>query len=178
VTVSAETLLRLSNAPGELDGAGPIPAEVARELAANGQWRRWLVSEAGQLLDIGARTYRPRAALDRFVRGRDRTCRFPTCNAPAVRCDLDHTLTFHGEGGETTDVNLAPLCRHHHRLKHETDWSYERLPNGDVVWTAPSGRRYVKRAEYHGDDPWLTDIYRRTHAKMRLALATTNPRRG
>ncbi len=178
VTVSAETLLRLSDAPGELDGVGPLPADVARELAANGEWRRWLVSGTGQLLDIGATTYRPGAALDRFVRGRDRTCRFPTCNAPAVRCDLDHTLAFHGEHGETTDENLVALCRHHHRLKHETEWRYWREPNGDVVWIAPSGRRYVKQAEYHGDDPWLNDIFRRVHFRMRAALATASPSPG
>src|SRR4051812_1653851 len=173
VTVSAETLMRLSNPPGELDGVGPLPADVVRELAANGEWRRFLVSETGQLLDIGATTYRPRAALERFVRGRDRTCRFPTCNEPAVRCDLDHTLAFHGDHGETTDRNLAGLCRHHHRLKHETAWRYWLESNGDVVWIAPSGRRYVKPAEYHGDDPWLNDIFRRAHFKMRAALATS-----
>src|SRR4051812_31485803 len=160
VTVSAETLLRLSETPGELDGVGPLPADVVRELAANGDWRRFLVSETGQLLDVGATTYRPRVALERFVRGRDRTCRFPTCNASAVRCDLDHTLAFHGEHGETTDENLVALCRHHHRLKHETEWRYWMEPTGDVVWVAPSGRRYVKPAEYHGDDPWLNDIFR------------------
>src|SRR4051812_23907215 len=38
VTVSAETLLRLSDTPGELDGVGPLPADVVRELAANGDW--------------------------------------------------------------------------------------------------------------------------------------------
>lgn len=35
VTVSATTLLRLDDQPGELAGYGPIPAETARELAAD-----------------------------------------------------------------------------------------------------------------------------------------------
>ncbi|HSP38324.1 MAG TPA: hypothetical protein VLR26_11280, partial [Frankiaceae bacterium] len=51
VTVSLETLLGLSELPGDLDGA-PIPASVARELAADGRWRRWIVeASTGRLLD-------------------------------------------------------------------------------------------------------------------------------
>src|SRR5947209_10838663 len=104
----------------------PIPAEVARELAADGRWRRWLLEpQTGHLLEVGSATYRPTTALDRFVRGRDRTCRFPSCTRPTVRCDLDHTLAFHSADGDTVPANLTALCRHHHRLKHETDWSYQ-----------------------------------------------------
>jgi hypothetical protein len=167
VTMSAETLLRLSEAPGELAGYGPIPAEVARELAADGQWRRWLFEPTGRLADVGGRTYRPSAGLDRYVRGRDRTCRFPTCTVPAERCDLDHTLAFHTEDGETTAGNLVVLCRHHHRLKHETDWSYAAQPNGDVVWTAPSGRSYTTAAEDHADDGILSAFIAECHRKER-----------
>jgi hypothetical protein len=169
VTVSAETLLRLSEAPGELDGYGPIPAEVARELAADGEWRRWLLEPSGRLADVGGRTYRPSAKLDRYVRGRDRTCRFPTCTMSSERCDLDHTLAFHTEDGETSQNNLVALCRHHHRLKHETDWTYTMEPNGDVVWTAPSGRSYTAFAGDHADDAaistFLADCSRRDRDK-------------
>jgi hypothetical protein len=167
VTVPLTTLLRLSDQPGELDGM-PIPAEAARELAADGRWRRWIVEPvSGALLDIGSTTYRPRAALDRFVRGRDRTCRFPSCTQPSVRCDLDHTFAFHTEDGQTVRGNLVPLCRHHHRLKHETDWSYAVRGNGDVVWTAPSGRQYVDRADDHYDDPVISRVFSRAHARRR-----------
>jgi hypothetical protein len=76
VTVSAATLLHLAEEPGELTGWGVIDADTARALAADGEWRRWLLDEgSGWLLDVGSRTYRPTVAMDRFVRGRDRTCR-------------------------------------------------------------------------------------------------------
>jgi hypothetical protein len=165
VTVSAETLLHLSETPGELDGFGPIPAEIARELAADGSWRRWLLEPTGRLADVGATTYRPSAAPGRYVRGRDRTCRFPTCTRPAGGCDLDHTRAFHSQGGETSAENLVALCRRHHRLKHETDWIYFSEPNGHVVWTAPSGRRYTAYAEHHGDDEYLSAEYAEWHRK-------------
>jgi hypothetical protein len=175
VTVSMETMLRLTDQPGELEGYGPIPADVAREMAAGGELRRWLTEESGKLLDVGDRTYRPSAALDRYIRGRDRTCRFPSCDAPAVRCDLDHTLSFHVEGGRTVRVNLVALCRRHHRLKHETDWSYELLENGDVKWTSPSGRVFVKEAETYEDDGVLSAHYARIHRKERERQAGKNP---
>ncbi|WP_419538768.1 hypothetical protein [Mycolicibacterium fortuitum] len=33
--------------------------------------------------------YRPSAGLSEFIRWRDLTCRFPGCDAPAERCDVD-----------------------------------------------------------------------------------------
>lgn len=171
VTVPLTTLLRLSEEPGELDGV-PLPAEVARELAADGRWRRWTTDpESGALLDVGAVTYRPNAALDRFVRGRDRTCRFPSCTQPSVRCDLDHTVAFNTANGKTVRGNLIPLCRHHHRAKHETDWSYTVRANGDVAWTAPSGRQYVDAADDHCDDPVISRVHARAHARDRANAA-------
>ncbi|MDQ1631328.1 MAG: hypothetical protein QOC80_1300, partial [Frankiaceae bacterium] len=177
VTIPLTTLLRLSDQPGELDGM-PLPAEAARELAADARWRRWIVEPvSGALLDIGSATYRPHAALDRFVRGRDRTCRFPSCTQPSVRCDLDHTVAFHTEDGETVRGNLIALCRHHHRLKHETDWNYTVRPNGDVVWTAPSGRQYVDSASDHYDDPAISRVHARAHARERAKAGKPNGRR-
>lgn len=167
VTVALSTLLRLAEAPGDLDGL-PIDAEAARELAADNRWRLWVTEDGtGRLLDVGATSYRPGAITQRLVRGRDRTCRFPNCEQPAVRCDLDHTKAFHTEDGKTVCENLCCLCRHHHRLKHETDWSYRLEPNGDVVWTAPSGREYATLAEHPGDHDVLSANYAAAHARER-----------
>lgn len=177
VTVSLATLLRLSEASGDLDGV-PIPAEVARDLAADGAWRRWLIEPtSGHLLDVGSTTYRPNAALDRFVRARDRTCRFPGCRRPTVRCDLDHTLAFHTECGETVPGNLVALCRRHHRLKHESDWSYRVDQSGGVVWTSPTGRTYRQPPEDHGDDPLLSELFARWHAQDRKKQSRSRPDR-
>jgi hypothetical protein len=53
--------------------------------------------------------YVPSAALARFVRCRDMTCRFPGCDEPADRCDLDHTIAY--PVGPTQAANLKCLCR-------------------------------------------------------------------
>jgi 5-methylcytosine-specific restriction endonuclease McrA len=56
------------------------------------------------------------------VRARDRTCRFPACNRPARRCELDH-ITAREHGGPTNQANLHCLCSRHHHLKHEAGWT-------------------------------------------------------
>jgi hypothetical protein len=54
VVVPVTTLLGLSEEPGELAGYGPIPAGVARQIAADATWRRLLTDPAsGALLDYG-----------------------------------------------------------------------------------------------------------------------------
>jgi Domain of unknown function (DUF222)/HNH endonuclease len=146
VTVPAVTLAG-GTQPGELAGYGPIDADTARLLAAGGfsrdtTWRRLLTDPvSGAVLDVGRRRYRPPAALAEHVRVRDRSCVFPGCVRPASSCDLDHTVAWE-DGGTTSHRNLAPLCRHHHRLKHEGGWGLSQHEAGVYCWTSPTGRGY------------------------------------
>src|SRR5262249_61185497 len=72
VTVPASTLMGLDDQPGDLAGYGPIPAELARELAAEGTWRRLVTDPlSGTLLDYGRTTYRPPAGPAQFARARE-----------------------------------------------------------------------------------------------------------
>lgn len=146
VSLDAATLAGLAEHPGELAGYGPIPAEMARELAAAAQrWRAALIDEqTGHLKGISI-AYRPRRLLNLAVAARDRTCCFPGCRRPARRCDLDHTIPYH-LGGPTTFGNLGPLCRRHHRLKTHTDWALHQPEPGLFLWTSPTGRTHHFRA--------------------------------
>jgi hypothetical protein len=82
--------------------------------------------------------YRPEAELDRFVRLRDRRCRFPGCRARPIRCDLDHEVPW--PWGPTSHENLCCLCRHHHRLGHQAPgWRLRGLADGGLEWTTPGG---------------------------------------
>ncbi|MDQ2882815.1 MAG: 13E12 repeat family protein [Actinomycetota bacterium] len=80
VIVPITMLLGLDDQPGELVGYGPIPAELARQIAADDTWRRLLCDPvSGALLDHGRATYTPPAGLAEFVRARDVYCRNPIC---------------------------------------------------------------------------------------------------
>ncbi|HKE65806.1 MAG TPA: DUF222 domain-containing protein [Micromonosporaceae bacterium] len=88
----------------------------------------------------------PNAALAQWIATRDRTCRAPGCRVPARVADIDHTVD-HSAGGTTTHDNLAVLCRHHHRLKHEGGWFVSQPAPGTLTWTSPAGRTYVREPD-------------------------------
>jgi hypothetical protein len=85
--------------------------------------------------------YVPSRQLADFVRCRDLTCRFPGCDEPAYHCDIDHTIAY--PVGPTCASNLKCLCRKHHLLKTFWGWLDRQLPDGMVIWTAPSGQTYT-----------------------------------
>ena len=105
--------------PGELDGYGPIPAELATRLAADptGTWRRLVTDPHGQLLDYGRTTYRPPQDLADHVITRDQRCRMPGCHRTARRSHLDH-ITDWNAGGTTSPREPAPTVRT--RPHHQT----------------------------------------------------------
>ena len=74
------------------------------------------------------------------------TCVFPWCTRPSRGADLDHIEPWSSEpgGGQTSTANLAPLCRHHHRLKTHTAWTYRRLDTRQFLWTDPHGTHYLR----------------------------------
>ncbi|RKS80722.1 uncharacterized protein DUF222 [Motilibacter peucedani] len=148
VTVSLETLLGLSDAPGELAGYGPVPAPMARALAADGAWRRLVTDPlTGTLVDLSPHTYRPGARLRAYVVAADQHCSHPGCSRPATDCDLDHIQPFDHDrperGGATTAVNLAPRCRRDHNVKTWFAWTVTRAPDGTLVHRTPLGRAYT-----------------------------------
>jgi hypothetical protein len=86
--------------------------------------------------------YRPSRKLAHLVKARNTTCTAPGCGRRAARCDLDHTDPHH-HGGLTCECNLAPLCRHHHRVKQADGWRLEQPQPGVLVWHTPAGRTYT-----------------------------------
>lgn len=92
----------------------------------------------------GSEGYTPSDSLRERVLLRNPTCVFPHCNRPSRICDLDHLIPW--PLGPTTEANLAPLCRHHHRLKTHTLWRYECLAPGVFLWHDPHGQRFLTTA--------------------------------
>jgi hypothetical protein len=141
LTIDLPTLLGLSENPGQLSGYGAIPATVARELAADGKWRKFITDPTtGNLLDFGRESYLPPQALRDFLLARDKTCRFPGCRRSGVKGEIDHAVPWE-EGGETSRSNLGLLCKRHHQLKTHGGWKLESFEDGSCEWTSPLGKK-------------------------------------
>jgi Domain of unknown function (DUF222) len=139
VIADEATLDGSASTPGSMIGSDALlPAELIADLAKSARLRP-LIHPADASPERG---YTPSRALADFVRCRDLTCRFPGCDKPAVRCDLDHTIP-HRDGGPTHASNLKSLCRLHHLIKTFWGWHDQQLPDGTIIWTSPSGQTYV-----------------------------------
>lgn len=145
-----------SAAQADIPGYGPIDIQAARDAAdLITQAARTETDLAATLatLDANPDTYLPSAALTRAIQARDKHCRFPGCRVPATRCELDHTVAFR-IGGRTIYINLAAVCKFHHRIKHLPGWGCTQGPDGTLTWTTPSGQTYLTRPPpYLGDPP-------------------------
>lgn len=142
VAIDLPTLLGLAENPGQLAGYGAIPASIARQLAADGNWQRFISDPAtGNLLDFGREKYTPPQELVDFLLARDRVCRFPGCRRTGQSSDIDHAHSWES-GGETNPANLGLLCRRHHRLKTHGGWSLESNPDGSCLWKSPNGKTF------------------------------------
>jgi hypothetical protein len=143
IVVDLTTLLGLDENPGHIPGWGPVTAEMARQVVAEQTASQWqfTVTDRGKPVATGTVSRRPDAPMIRRIRALHPTCVFPGCRMPAGESDIDHTKPRADQGPTTLD-NLAPLCRHHHRLKG-SHWIYEITKDQDIAWTSPLGHRYV-----------------------------------
>ena len=142
LTMDLATMLGLAENPASLKGYGPIPAQVARELAADAKWRKFITDPTtGELLDVGRSSYEPPQKLKDYLSARDQICRFPQCRQPARVADIDHAAPWE-EGGVTSHTNMGALCRRHHQMKTHGGWRLESYPDGSCEWSSPAGKKY------------------------------------
>lgn len=146
VVVPALTMLRPGSEnvnPAELVGHGPIDADTARRLAQTTRvpWDRVITHPVtGAVLHTDA--YQRTATIDRYLRARDRHCRWPGCTVPAIRCEIDHNHDW-ARGGPTDVCNLSCFCQRHHTQKQFTRWRVRQLDGGVMEFTSPTGRVYT-----------------------------------
>jgi hypothetical protein len=142
VVAEQATLSGESAAPGYLPGFGVLAADAVRDLASRARLRP--LTPAQEF--TAEPQYRPSVALAQFIRARDLWCRFPGCEVAAEFCDIDHSIPWIG-GGLTHPSNLNCKCRAHHLLKTfwcgDGGWAEQQHPDGSIVFTSPSGRRYT-----------------------------------
>jgi hypothetical protein len=158
VVVPALTAAGVSDRGATIDGVSPVDAETARCLMATAPgWDRILTHPiTGAVLAVDR--YQRNRAMERFLAARDIHCRFPGCRMPARYCEHDHNHDW-ALGGPTDVSNLASLCKRHHTLKTETEWTARQHPDGSIEWTSPLGHTSVDKPERYvtfvpdGDPP-------------------------
>jgi hypothetical protein len=145
VLVPLETITSASDACGRI-GNTPATADEVRDLIAaaaeSSMIRRLVTDSTGCILDAGRSHYLASDIQTLVIRLRDGYCRFPGCNAPAERCEIDHAVPYDA-GGPTDLWDLGPLCKHHHQMKTGGYWHIiTSHRNGTCRWRSPLGRIY------------------------------------
>ena len=138
-------LFGTSDEPAQLDGYGPIPAELAREIVAGAcslpeaVWLRRLFASpvTGELASADARARLFPHGLGRFIRLRDQICRTPWCDAPIRH--IDHAEDW-DRGGPTSLLNGQGLCEACNHAKQAPGWRARPGPEpGEIETTTPTG---------------------------------------
>ena len=158
--LAAPDTLTGSDRPARLDGHGPLPAPLARALAAGPGPTRTTgplptgttdptdptcpgdPTGPGDPVESRARRYTGR--LRDHIQQRDQTCRDPYCDAPIRH--LDH-ITRWADGGPTTATNGRGVCERGNYLRELPGWQI-RLTDPDthtITTTTPTGHSYTSQ---------------------------------
>jgi hypothetical protein len=172
------TLFGEDDAPGWVQGYGPVPAVVVRELVsdavddetAKATLRRlYRHPKSGQLVAMESRARLFPKGLAAFIGVRDQTCRTPYCNAPIRH--HDHA-TPHHKGGKTSGVNGLGDCEACNYAKEAAGWqvvTHDTDGRHIATYRTPTG------ATYHSTAPPLPGPTRRhSTIEARLSIMLTH----
>ena len=146
IQVELTTLLELDDRPGDIHGWGPVISDIARQVIeeqVGSEWRYTVTDDNDVVVSNGTTRRRPSTGLKRIVQSRTPICVFPDCRIPSTGCDLDHNQPW-AQGGQTTQDNLAPLCRHHHVIRHH-GWDIIQTSPRSYQLTSPLGHTYTSQ---------------------------------
>lgn len=133
----------------EIDGAGPIPVDIARSYATEAFWAV-VVADAVDVRTVSHLGRQVTAAQRSALEARDPCCVVPGCGATGG-LQIDHVADWHLTFRTHID-HLARLCRHHHRLKTVGAATLERLADGRWRYTVHGGEVRVEPPATAADD--------------------------
>jgi hypothetical protein len=115
-----------------LDGGVAITAAEARRLACGAGLVPAVLDAASMPLDLGRSSRLHSRAQRRAYALVYDTCAIAGCERPFAWCEIHHLHPWH-RGGLTDLDNGLPLCGHHHRRAHDTQFDLRRRRDGE--WT-------------------------------------------
>ena len=122
----------------EIEGVGPVSAEVVRRLACDANVVLSVEGRDGSILDQGRARRDPTVAQRIEIARRDKGYRFPGCTFTEFT-DVHHVQHW-TKGGATDLENLVTLCDRHHRAVHELGWTMSGNADERLIFTSPHGR--------------------------------------
>jgi hypothetical protein len=133
-----------------VDGFGPVPAELAREILSDALGaeervrirRLFTCPETGELVELESSSRIFRGNLARYIRLRDQVCRTPWCDAPVRHVDHVEGAVH---GGPTSATNGQGLCEACNYAKTAHRWRARPGPHGGITTTLPTGHSYTTR---------------------------------
>ncbi|PQP17678.1 HNH endonuclease [Rhodococcus opacus] len=155
LVLSDETLLARGHEAAQLQGFGPVPAGIARQLVADAvdsdtetSLRRvYACPQSGSLTAMESQSRMFPKSLRKLINLRDRTCRTPWCDAPIRH--HDH-IRSHRESGATTANNGSGLCEACNYAKEGDGWTARPVhnPGGThlIDLGTPTGHHYRSTA--------------------------------
>ena len=133
IIMPLETLLNANDqTAADVEGYGPLPADIARDIVASSKgrlwWRRLYAAPVGGPI-VGADPYRRR--IDGFLRKlimlRARWCRDPFCDAPIRH--IDHIQRY-SDAGLTIYLNGREACERGNYVREMPGWKLEAVSSG------------------------------------------------
>ncbi|ULE34340.1 HNH endonuclease [Mycobacterium sp. IDR2000157661] len=179
LVMADQTLLGGDDSPAVLDGYGPIPAEIARQLiTAAGLDRRSQATlrrlyrrpASAALVAMESRARRFPKGLARFIALRDQRCRTPYCNAPIRH--TDHAVPRHRRG-PTHVLNGLGSCEQCNYTKEAPGWQVHTSEVDGVhhaEFITPTGAHHHSAAPQPPGPPAI-DV---SEVEARIAIALTD----
>ena len=167
LVMTDRSLLAGDDSPAHLDGYGPVPAEIARQITrdADRAWIRRLYTrpDDGSLVAMDSHRRGFDGERRHFLVLRDQFCRTPWCDAPVRH--TDHLVRV-ADGGETSIDNGQGLCEACNYAKEAAGWRSRRIDTRRhlVEITTPTGHSYTSRAP----DPPRSAVERGSPLEKRL----------
>lgn len=155
LVLSDQTLFGDDESPAVVEGYGPVPAAVARNLVADAVAdersratlrRLYRHPKSGALAAMESRSRLFPKALAQFIGLRDQTCRTPYCDAPIRH--HDHAQP-HAGGGPTSALNGLGECERCNYVKESPGWKVHTFDENGVhtaEFVTPTGAVYRSTA--------------------------------
>jgi hypothetical protein len=154
IAMPLDALLDANNHAADLDGYGPLPADLARDLLATSKGRLWwrrlyAAPVGGPLVDGDPHRRHFDGYVRKLIMWRDRRCRDPFCDAPIRH--IDHIQRY-SDGGLTVYPNGRGECERGNYAREMPGWKVEVACGGldgqrhTIKITTPTGHTYLSRA--------------------------------